>query len=109
MLTLTDYLTEHFKVSDERGRLETVIFKTLLKICESSSSLVGQILSGSAYRHFVRILRTNSIASLVFIEGLCQNESNISIYLSRGLFNDLKQTYNSLRKTIAADFNSTIN
>jgi hypothetical protein len=61
-------------------------------------------LKGSANRHFVRILRTNSIASLIFIQSLCQSEPNISIYLSRGLFNDLKKTYSSLRKTIASDF-----
>lgn len=104
LLTIVDYVTEYFKLSDDRSKLEKMIFRTMHKICEESSSVLSQILKGSANRHFVRILRTNSIASLIFIQNLCQSEPNISIYLSRGLFNDLKKTYSSLRKTIASDF-----
>lgn len=78
-------------------------------MCEFSSSILVQILKGSAYRHFIKVLRTNSIQSHVFIQSICQTEPDIAIYLCRGLFKDLKKTFNILKKDIKTEFDNLLN
>lgn len=41
LLTIVDYVTDYFKLSDDRTKLEKMIFRTMHKICEESSSVLS--------------------------------------------------------------------